>query len=112
MADVLPQSKVKHWKHHLVACDGKDCRKSAGAKPSKIIKKALKEKGLQQDVLLSKTNCLGNCSRGANCVIHPAGEWYERLKRDDLRDLVERCIAQNGALDQKRSQRRTIFLDT
>ena len=52
------------------------------------LKALLKERGLADQVMLSRTSCLKHCSRGITVAVHPDNVWYGRVTADDLGEIV------------------------
>lgn len=65
---------------------------SCGASGSGAIMDAipmiLLELGIE-NVRVNGCTCLGPCDSGTNLVIYPEGVFYTRVRRDNLRDLLE-----------------------
>lgn len=49
----------------------------------------LKKFGLDQEIRVVKTGCLGLCAKGPNVVIYPDGTHYIMVHKDDIAEIVE-----------------------
>ena len=77
---------------HILVCTGTGCA-SAGA--SGIItefENELKKHGLDKEVRVVKTGCLGLCAKGPNVVIYPEGTYYCHVSAEDAKEIVEEHI--------------------
>jgi (2Fe-2S) ferredoxin len=49
----------------------------------------VKEQGLADRVIVSRTNCLKHCSRGVTVAVYPDNVWYAGVRLDDLPEIVQ-----------------------
>jgi (2Fe-2S) ferredoxin/predicted O-methyltransferase YrrM/DNA-binding CsgD family transcriptional regulator len=49
----------------------------------------MQARGLNQDVQLTTSGCMGLCDEGPVMVVYPAGVWYRRVPPSDVSEIVE-----------------------
>ncbi len=52
-----------------------------------LLKAALRERGLDRQVMLNRTYCLKHCSRGPVVAVQPDNVWYARVTLEDLEEI-------------------------
>ena len=52
------------------------------------LKRAVAERGLEDEVMVSRTGCLKNCSRGTTVVVYPENVWYADVRLEDAEALI------------------------
>jgi len=53
------------------------------------IKAMIKERGLDDRVIVSRTGCLKHCSQGITLAVYPDNVWYAAVKPEDLGEILE-----------------------
>ena len=48
--------------------------------------------GVQRDVRVTKTSCMGRCGEGPTVVVYPDGVWYRGVRADDAGEIVREHI--------------------
>lgn len=79
--------------HERPAGDPKgDCTSKGSPELLKALKKALKARGLSDQIRAQKSGCLDNCEEGCSVVVYPEGVWYGQVKLADVDELVEKHL--------------------
>jgi len=84
-------------KRHLLIClherPPDAGRPSCGQKGSQDLfvrlKRLVSARGLEDEVMVSRTGCLKHCSRGVTVAVYPENVWYSGVTDADLEELVE-----------------------
>ena len=73
----------------ILLCCGSGCI-SAGAKKlkEKIIELS-KENNIENEINIIETGCMGPCNLGPVMTIYPEGVFYQQVKVDDIKEIVE-----------------------
>ena len=58
--------------------------------------------GLEKEILVTGSGCVGTCSRGANVMVFPEGKWYTAVKEEDVTKIVQEHLV-NGNLVEDRN---------
>jgi (2Fe-2S) ferredoxin len=91
-----PAAKVRDYDAHVLVCKGGDCKKRGSKAVRKALKDELRAEGLNRDVRVDSTDCLGFCKHGPNLVVYPGGTWYLGVTENDVPEVVEQHL-KNGA---------------
>ena len=90
-----PAAKVRDYEAHVLVCKGGDCKKRGSKAVRKALKDELRAEGLNRDVRVDSTDCLGLCKHGPNLVIYPGGTWYLGVAKQDVPEVVNKQL-KNG----------------
>jgi NADH-quinone oxidoreductase subunit F/NADP-reducing hydrogenase subunit HndC len=78
----------------VLCCGGTGCKSSASDAIVANFNTILKEKGLQDDVLVIKTGCFGFCEKGPIVKMIPDNTFYTQVKPEDVQRIVDEHIVQ------------------
>lgn len=81
-------------------CCGTGCRASGGEKVTEAFRNELKRRGLEDKVDIRTTGCHGFCERGPIVVIYPSGIFYQKVKPEDVKEIVSETIINNRVVDR------------
>lgn len=59
-------------------------------------KDRVRELGLRDRVLVTRTGCLKHCSRGITVAVWPFDLWYAGVTPEDVDEILERAVAGDG----------------
>jgi NADP-reducing hydrogenase subunit HndC len=85
------------YKSHVLICGGPECTKSGIAEINKQFERLLREKSLENEVKILKTDCFGLCEKGPIVVVYPEGTIYSEVTPDDIKQIVEEHLV-NGRI--------------
>jgi len=85
---------------HILVCTGAGCIASGALEVSDAIRKSLSRRGLDGEVKVIETGCLGPCVVGPVAAVYPDGVFYQNLKADDAEDLVEQHILKGRVVER------------
>ena len=74
---------------HVLVCAGAGCVASGAMELSAALQEALRKHGLDKEIKLVHTGCLGPCAIGPVVVVYPDGIFYQGVKSVDAEDLVQ-----------------------
>lgn len=86
-------TRLRDTRTHLLVCKHKTCAGRGGREAARELKRALKDEGLRERVLVTKVNCLDQCGRGPVVAVYPEGVWYGGVGPERAREIVERHVA-------------------
>ncbi len=85
---------------HILICGGTGCTSGDSIKILEELKTSLKEHNLEEEVKLILTGCFGLCARGPIVVVYPEGSFYEKVKVEDVKDIVEEHILKGRVVER------------
>jgi sirohydrochlorin cobaltochelatase len=94
-------SKLKRISTHILVCRHKTCLKQGGKASAKALKRALRERGLREQVMITKVKCLDQCGRGPVMVVYPEGVWYGGVDEQTARQIVTEHLEQGRAIEKR-----------
>lgn len=74
---------------HVLCCGGTGCTSSGSAAIIAEMEEQLKANGLDKEIKVIKTGCVGLCALGPVVVVYPEGAFYSRVKVEDVKEIVE-----------------------
>lgn len=79
-------------KNYILVCGGTGCTSNHSLDVVKAFETHLKEYGLQDDVKIIQTGCLGLCAKGPVVVVHPGSVYYEEVDPEKVEAIVNEHI--------------------
>jgi sirohydrochlorin ferrochelatase/(2Fe-2S) ferredoxin len=79
-------------KKHVLICGNVDCVKQGSVQVIEELRRLIKDHGLQKDIRVTQTSCLGCCGDGPMAVIYPDGIWYRRCEPKFTQDIFEKHL--------------------
>ncbi|MDD5134461.1 MAG: NADH-quinone oxidoreductase subunit NuoF, partial [Phycisphaerae bacterium] len=86
------QKQGSKAKEEIRVCIGGGCIASGSLEVKAAFEKALKEQGLEGKISVIGTGCLGPCSRGPVVLINKDNVFYESVKPEDAKEVVEKHL--------------------
>lgn len=91
---------MSHYQKHVFFCtnqkdNGKQCCAEGDAQAMwQYARERCKQEGLtaHDNVRVSKSGCLGRCSKGPCVVIYPEGRWYTYKDTADIDKIIEQDL--------------------
>ena len=88
------------YKRHVFVCVNRrppeDPRGCCAAKGSEAVHQKFKElvhaRGLKGEVRANSAGCLDACAFGVSVVVYPEGVWYQKVKVEDVEEIVDRHL--------------------
>jgi len=103
LSDHIAQSKRKRRedKRPVITVSSGTCGQARGSlKVVEAFKKALKETGLEEKVILRVTGCHGFCQAEPNVIIYPEGIFYQKLEPRHARLILEQTIKEGKIIPE------------
>jgi (2Fe-2S) ferredoxin len=98
MALFARRSPMPKPQRHVLVCTNMrppgNPKGSCGEKGSEALyarfKDMVRERGLRDTVIVSRTSCLKHCSRGITVAVYPDNAWYGSVRAEDLDEI---CVS-------------------
>jgi (2Fe-2S) ferredoxin len=85
---------------HILVCANE--RPEGAAKPScgprgglevyRRFKDLVRERGVRETVMTTRTGCLKHCSRGITVAVWPSNHWYQGVTTEDVAEILEAAL--------------------
>ena len=92
-------SKRDPGKPCISICSGTACLASGCEKVTESFRDELRKRNLESKVAIRTTGCPGFCERAPIVVIHPSGIFYQKVKPEDVKQIISETIINNRVLD-------------
>ncbi len=80
---------AKFLRSHVLVCAGAGCVSSDSQAVAQALEEAVAGNGLQDEVQVVRTGCMGSCDLGPVAVVYPEGVFYQKLTPENARTVVE-----------------------
>ena len=90
----------KQEKTTVTICGGTGCHAYGCMKIAESFKNVIKNKHLQDQVEVRTTGCHGFCERGPIVVIQPDGIFYQRVKFNDIEEIISETVLKKNVLER------------
>jgi NADH-quinone oxidoreductase subunit F len=94
---------IANWdenKQRVAICAGTGCAAFGARLVVEAFKQELERRDLTDAVELMVTGCQGYCERGTIMVIHPEGIFYQRVKQDDVAEIVDMTLIRRKVIER------------
>lgn len=92
----------QYQKHVFVCTSGKTCTAQDSATTFTVLRDAVKEAGLQQQVRVNHAGCMAQCGHGPMVVVYPEATWYDGVTADAARRIAQEHLVGGRAVDDLR----------
>ncbi|MCK4758691.1 MAG: NADH-quinone oxidoreductase subunit NuoF [Candidatus Aminicenantes bacterium] len=99
MREEISESRKKR-KTCITVCGGTGCHAYGCLKVAQAFKDEIKNQGLQDSVDVRTTGCHGFCERGPIVVIQPKGVFYQKIKLEDIKEVIAETIVGKKIIDR------------
>ena len=73
---------------HVLLCYGGACISSGAESIKEAMEKAIIKVGIQNEVDVITTGCMGTCELGPIMIVYPDGVFYQKVKPEDAEEIV------------------------
>lgn len=87
-------------RQRITVSDGTCCRAYGSLAVVKAFQDELQQRGLQDQVEVKATGCHGFCDIEPIVIIDPGGILYQRVKADDVSEIVEQTVLHNEVIER------------
>ena len=90
----------KEGRTDLLICGGTGCHATGSIKVIDVVRKEVKARGLEDTVKVVETGCNGFCALGPIMVVEPEGIFYEKVKPEDVPELIESQVLKKTPVER------------
>jgi NADP-reducing hydrogenase subunit HndC len=91
---------MKLYRGHVLVCAGAGCISSGCKEVERNLINELQNHNLDQEIKVVETGCIGSCDLGPVIVVYPEGVFYERVKPQDVKLIVEEHLLKGRPVAQ------------
>ena len=104
------------FRAHVLVCGGTGCSSSGSAELIKRFEEQIAKNGLDREVKVVRTGCVGLCEAGPVVIVYPEGTFYSRIRPDDVDEIVSEHllkgrIVQHLVYKEKADEEQHVTLD-
>ena len=85
---------------HVLLCSGTGCHATGSLSLKDALQQEIDNQGLSENVIIIETGCNGFCALGPIMVVQPDGIFYQLVKADDAKELVESHFKANKTVER------------
>ncbi len=96
------KNTVRKYVQHILVCTdskSKECKKG-GPAVLKTFEKAIKERKLGRQVMVTEVGHVGGCGLGPNVIVYPEGVWYGRVDTSDVDEIIDEHILEGRVVQR------------
>lgn len=79
-------------KKHVLVCGNVDCVALGSIRLIEELRRLIKEHGMEEQIRVTQTSCLGYCGDGPAVAIYPDGIWYRRCDAKYAQELFSKHL--------------------
>ncbi|MCL4236247.1 MAG: (2Fe-2S) ferredoxin domain-containing protein, partial [Deltaproteobacteria bacterium] len=91
---------TKSVRRHCLVCAGGGCIACGSLEVSAAMREAVAAFDLSEEVKVIETGCLGPCAVGPVMVIYPEGTFYQNVKPEDAKHIVEEHLLKGRVVER------------
>ena len=74
-----------NYKYDIMVCGGTGCRSCKSKKVQEALEETIKQKGLENEMVVHGVGCFGLCVNGPIVLVYPQDALYEKVSVDEVR---------------------------
>jgi len=98
---------MKTIRTQILLCAGGSCISSGTDSVRSAFERELTSHGLADEVEVVSTGCMGMCEIGPIAIVYPEGIFYQKVKADDVAELVEEHLLKGRIVERLLYKRAT-----
>ncbi len=99
---------MARFEKHIFICENKRepghprgcCSEKGSPEIKELLKKRLKELGLNSKVRANTSGCLDACEFGPSIVVYPEQIWYGGVTKEDVEEIIQNHIINNKPVER------------
>ncbi len=88
------------FRAHVLVCAGAACVSSGCREIRDAFVIKIREQGLQDEIKIIETGCVGSCDLGPLALIYPEGVFYQKLKPADVEEIVSEHLLKGRIVER------------
>jgi NADP-reducing hydrogenase subunit HndC len=91
---------MEMYRSHVLVCAGAGCISSACKSVQGALQENIVQSGLEKEVKVVETGCMGPCDLGPVVMIFPDGVLYRQLKAEDAAEIVNQHLLKGKVVER------------
>lgn len=91
---------MAQYRAHVLICGGAGCISSGCKDVKSRLEQELERRGLQDEIKLVVTGCIGTCDLGPVMVVYPEGVFYQKVGPEDIPELVDEHLLKGRPVER------------
>ncbi len=91
---------IKSERAHVLICSGSNCISRGANTLREEFEIHLKDLGIEDEIKLVNTGCVGLCEQGPFVIIYPEGIFYAQIKNRDIKTIVHEHLYKGRVVDK------------
>jgi NADH-quinone oxidoreductase subunit F len=91
---------MNNVRSHILVCTGGGCIASGALEVSAALREQLERHGLQDEIKVIESGCLGPCAVGPVAAVYPDGVFYQNIRPDDAEDIVQEHLLKGRVVER------------
>ena len=91
----------------IIICGGTGCRGSGAGEVIETFKEEIEKRKL--NVKLKETGCHGFCERGPLVIIEPDGIFYQKIKPENVKEILEETLIKGNILEKLLYDKKIVY---
>lgn len=83
------RQNLEHFKSMVMVCTGTGCVAARGFDVRDAFATAIRDRGLDSEILVMGTGCNGFCAKGPIVVTQPDGIFYQQVRETDIPEIID-----------------------
>jgi NADH:ubiquinone oxidoreductase subunit F (NADH-binding)/(2Fe-2S) ferredoxin/NAD-dependent dihydropyrimidine dehydrogenase PreA subunit len=88
------------YRSQILVCGGAGCISPESVDLYRTLKSEIRKHKLNHEIEVLKVGCLGLCELGPVVIVYPEGILYNKVKTDDIAELIESHFIHNNVLER------------
>ncbi|HHV61324.1 MAG TPA: NADH-quinone oxidoreductase subunit NuoF [Firmicutes bacterium] len=88
------------YRAHVLVCAGAGCVSSGCKAVEQALRAEVAQQGLDGEVKIIQTGCVGSCDQGPVIVVYPEGTFYRKVRPDDVPEIVEEHLLKGRPVER------------
>jgi len=88
------------YRSHVIVCAGAGCVSSGCRAVSDALQAEMLRHGLDQEIKVVQTGCVGSCDLGPVAIVYPEGVFYQQLKAEDVPEIVQNHLLKGRPVER------------
>ena len=85
---------------YIAVCGDTGCSAWGSKSVKDVFQDCLKKKGLDREVDLKFTGCLGLCESGPVVIVCPEQIFYQKIKEEDVEEIIDKTVLQGEIIER------------